>query len=131
MITKIPIEPIYRKDNDLWNLDTLDLPFPEKFQVKVRNIVYIPAGEFGGNHKHPRTEAFIGIGDELFIMWQDDVGKKHEEKMMEDKQLYLFFVEPFTPHAIINKSSGAATLVEFADGPNVDVERVAVLNVRQ
>jgi oxalate decarboxylase/phosphoglucose isomerase-like protein (cupin superfamily) len=130
MIKKIPIDPTYRKDNGLWNLETPTLPFPNDFQVKERNVVYIPAGEFGGNHKHPRAEAFVGIGEELYMVWKDENGEKHEDKMMDGNQLYFFYVEPFTPHAVINKSSGFAVLVEFANGPNVRVERADVLGGR-
>jgi uncharacterized cupin superfamily protein len=108
-------------------LETLSLPLPENFQIKERNVVYIPAGEFGGNHKHSRTEAFIGIGEQLFIVWLDDKGKKHEDKMMDGEQLFFFIVEPFTPHAVINKGSGFAVLVELADRSNDDVERFEVL----
>lgn len=127
MIHKIPIEPTYKKDNGLWNLDTISLPFPDKFQIAERSIVHIPAGEFGGNHKHPRTEAFVGIGEELYIVWEDDKSQKHEDKMMDGEQLFLFVVEPFTPHAVINRGNSFAILVEFADGPNVDVEQAEVL----
>jgi len=128
MIKKIPIDPTYRKDNGLWNLETSTLPFPNDFQIKERNVVYIPAGEFGGNHKHPRTEAFVGIGEELFMVWQDEKGKKHEDKMMNGEQLYFFYIEPFTPHAVINKGQSFAVLTEFADGPNTNVERFNVLD---
>lgn len=127
MVTKIPIKPKYKKDNGLWNLDTLSLPLPGGFAVKERNLVYIPADEFGGNHKHPRTEVFVGIGGNLFIVWQDAAGEKHEDKMMDDDQLYMFIVEPLTPHAVINKGSGFSVLLELADGPNIGVEQVAVL----
>ncbi len=125
---KIPIEPAYRKDNGLWNLSTNSLPFPKDFKIAERNIVYIPTGEFGGNHKHPRTEAFVGVGEDLFIVWQDNAGKKQEDMMTGGKQLYLFIVEPFTPHAVVNRGSGFAILAEFADGPNINVERAEVLD---
>ncbi|TAH36603.1 hypothetical protein EYC59_00290 [Candidatus Saccharibacteria bacterium] len=127
MVKKIPINPVYKKENGLWNLSTISLPFPEGFQDKERNIVYIPAGQFGGNHQHPRAEMFIGVGDELFIAWLDEKGEKREEKMMDNEQLYLFIVEPLTPHVVVNKAQSFALLVEFADRPNVDVEYVEVL----
>lgn len=127
MVKKISIDPTYRKANGLWNLETLSLPFPDTFQAKERNIVYLPAGEFGGNHAHPRTETFVGIGQEVYMIWQDDKGQKHEEKMMDGDQLFFFIVEPNTPHAVINRSKHFAVLVECADGPNINVERVALL----
>jgi hypothetical protein len=128
MIKKIPIEPTYRKDNGGWNLSTDSLPIPKTFKIKERNIVYIPPGEYGGNHKHPRAEAFVGVGDNLSIIWQDDKGHRHEEKMMEGERLFLFTVEPFTPHVVVNRGAGFAVLAEFADGTQLNVERVEVLN---
>jgi hypothetical protein len=127
MIKKIPIEPAYRKDNGGWNLSTDSLPIPEKFKVKERNLVYIPPGEFGGNHKHPRSEAFVGVGNDLSIVWRDKKGNRHEDKMMEGVNLYLIIVEPFTPHAVVNRDSSFAILIELADGVQRDVERSEVL----
>jgi uncharacterized RmlC-like cupin family protein len=128
MVKKFPIDPTYRKDNGLWNLETLTLSFPDSFKVTERNIVYIPAGKFGGNHKHPRTEAFIGVGEQLFMVWQDDEGNEHEEKMMDGDQLYLFYVEPLTPHVVINRGTSFGLLTEFANGPNVDIERADLID---
>jgi hypothetical protein len=127
MIKKFPIEPTYRKENGLWNLPIDSLPLPKEFVIYERNIVFIPLGEFGGNHKHPRSEAFVGIGENLYIIWQNEEGKKQEDKMMDGKKLYLFVVEPFTPHVVVNHGNGFAILVELADGPNVNVERAEVL----
>ncbi len=131
MIIKTAIQPTYRKDNGLWNLRTDQLPLPEDFKVDERSVVYIPSGEYGGNHKHPRREVFVGIGEELYMVWLDDEGHKHEDKMMDDEQIFMFDVEPFTPHAVINKGASFALLVELATGPNIDVERVEVLNISQ
>lgn len=52
----------------------------------------IPGGEFGGNHKHPRTEAFVGIGSDLELIWQDDSGVKHTERMDDERGLQLFIL---------------------------------------
>ena len=128
MIEKTPIEPTYKKVNGLWNLRTDQLPLPEGFNVNERSIVYIPSGEYGGNHKHPRREAFVGVGEELYMIWEDEKSHIHEEKMMDGEQIFMFDVEPFTPHAVVNRGSGFAILVELATGPNVSVERVDILN---
>lgn len=127
MVKKIPVDPTYKKDSGLWNLDTDSLPLPYDFKVRERNIVYIPSGQYGGNHKHPRTEAFVGMGEHLFIVWQDDDGSIKKDKMMDGDQLYLIMVEPHTPHAVINEDASFAILFELADGPNVGVERAEVL----
>ena len=128
MIKKIPIQATYRKDNGLWNLNTDSLPLPEGFVVKERNIVYIPAGEFGGNHKHRHTEALLGVGDNLLIIWHDEDGRRHEHRMMDGEQLYFFIVEPFTPHVVVNRGTSFAVLAELTDDFRRDVERVEVLN---
>jgi len=127
-VNKVAINPTNKKENGLWSLRTDQLPLPKDFVVNERNIVYIPPGEYGGNHKHPRREAFVGVGEALYMVWQDDQGHTHEDKMMDGEQLYVFDVESFTPHAVVNKGSGFALLVELATGPNIDVEQVELLN---
>jgi len=60
-IKRFDFSPTLFKENGLFiiNIDKIDnIPFI----VKERSIVNIPPGELGGNHKHPRWEAFIGIG---------------------------------------------------------------------
>src|SRR5688572_27696319 len=101
MIRKIPIDPI-RRDNGLWNLQTHLLPLPKGFVVKETNLITIPAGVFGGNHSHPRTEIFIGVGN-LYLEWQDSKGNHHSETMADVGQLFMYIVEPHTPHAVVNK----------------------------
>ena len=129
MITKIPINPSYRKANGLWNLRTDQLPLPKDFEVMERGVVYIPAGEYGGNHKHPRREEFVGIGDDLYIVWIDQDGNKHIDKMLDGEQLFLFDIAPNTPHVVVNESMGFAILVELATGSNINVERFDVLSI--
>ncbi len=127
MVTKIEIEPAYRKPNGGWNLDTEKLIKDIKFKVKERNIVYIPPDEVGGNHVHPRSEAFVGLGNKLYFVWKDKDGNRHKEKMMDGEKLYLFFVEPQTPHAVVNEDSSFAVLAEFADDSQHSVERTEVI----
>ncbi len=128
MVEIHPFTPTYKKENGLWllNVDTTDVP--SNFTVVERNIVYIPGGEFGGNHKHPRNEAFIGIGDSLQLIWQDDEGNNHTETMSNDSELSLFVVHSLTPHVVVNKGNAPAMLIEFADDKQHDVVAVDLLN---
>lgn len=132
MIEKHAFTPTYRKENGLWllNVDTPELPVDD-FTIVERNVAYIPAGEYGGNHKHPRTEAFVGIG-ELELIWQDTNGERHSELMStaEENQLRLFIVRSMTPHVVINRGKSAAVLIEFADAAQHDVELVNLLQER-
>lgn len=120
MIRKIPIEPI-RRDNGMWNLQTHLLPLPKGFVVEERNLIAIPAGVVGGNHVHPRTEIFIAVGN-LYLEWRDAKGNRHSEAMAEAGQLFVYVVEPYTPHAVVNKGTQPAVLFELADDIQHDVK---------
>lgn len=116
----------YKKpDTDVWVLNTDDIPVGKE-KIKDQQIVHLAPLSVGGNHKHPRTEWFIGIGDLLFV-WLDESGNKHQEHMHPDGKILLIEVPPFLPHAVANKSeTNVGILFEMADGKMVDVEKVEV-----
>ena len=121
-IMKISIQPSYRRQNGLWVLNPDSLRLPEDF------IVYIPPKQVGGNHKHPRKEAFIGFGEKLTLLWQDEIGKTNEEKMNPDGQLLLLIVPSNMPHVIRNESTTSfGLLYEFADDIQHDEQRVEIV----
>jgi len=103
-ITRTHIQPAYKKENGLWVLDLGTIELPDDFEVREKYITYFPPQQFGGNHKHPRKEAFIGLGENLRFIWLDDQGQKHEEEMNPQGELYLFIIPSQIPHAVINKS---------------------------
>jgi uncharacterized RmlC-like cupin family protein len=117
----------YKKKNaGVWVLNTKDIPVD---QTKINNVqlVYLAPRQVGGNHKHQRTEWFVGIGDLQFI-WLDAQGAQHSEPMNPDGQLRLITVPPFLPHAVANISADVAgVLYEMADGELQEVEEVGVL----
>lgn len=116
----------YKKpDTDVWVLNTVDIPVDEKLINDVQ-LVHLAPGSVGGNHKHPRTEWFIGIGDLIFI-WLDDQGNAHQEHMHPDGQIVLISVPPYLPHAVVNASEDTiGILYEMADGKMKDVEVIKV-----
>lgn len=116
----------YKKpDTDTWVLNTDDIPF-DKSKIKDQQIVHLASGSTGGNHKHPRIEWFIGIGDLVFT-WLDEKGQKHTEHMHPNGQILLFEVPPFLAHAVSNISKTTnAVLFEFADMKQVNTEKVEV-----
>lgn len=119
----IPIEPKYKKENGVFVVDIDNVKIP--FEVREKSLVYIPPKEKGGNHKHPRTEAFLGIGEGLKIIWKDENGKMIEKNMNSEGELLLFVIPADTPHVIINNSKNQfGILIEFADDIQHDVERV-------
>lgn len=126
-VEKKIIEPEYKKDEGFWVIRTQEQFDQIPFEVQEQSLITIPSGEIGGNHKHPRKEAFIGLGEKLYLVWQDSDGKVHEEKM-EDENVNLFIIPTMIPHAVINKSKIAvATLYEYASEPQHDVERVELV----
>lgn len=116
----------YKKpDTDVWVLNTDDIPVGDE-SIQDVQLVHLAPGSVGGNHKHPRTEWFIGIGDLLFI-WLDDEGNTHQEHMHPDGQIMLITVTPYLPHAVANVSPDkVGILYEMADGKMKDVEVVKV-----
>ena len=57
-----PVHHAYAKDNGLrvFNLEAFEALIP--FDVQQRSLVSLPPGQIGGNHSHPRTEAFVAMG---------------------------------------------------------------------
>jgi hypothetical protein len=91
----------YKKENSLWVLDFDDIKVP--FEVAQSSLVYLPPFAIGGNHSHPRREAFLGVGEELELVYVDK-GVKKKEKMYEKGVLKLFVIPPHLPHAVVNNS---------------------------
>ena len=116
----------YKKpESDVWVLNFDDIPV-EKELIKDQQIAHLAPGSIGGNHRHPRTEWLIGIGD-LVCIWLDENGVKHEEHMNPSGQIRLVIIPPFLAHAVVNRSENTAGLIyEMADGKMKDVELVKV-----
>jgi len=131
LIQKIPLEFSYKRETGLWVRHLDGLPFPANFHCVEKSLVYIPPQRAGGNHKHPRIEGFIGIGEDLNFFYLDEKGKVHEEQMNPKGELVFFFVSPFVPHAVINTSSTQfGILYEVANEKQHDVEMVDVIGKR-
>ncbi|MEK9179443.1 MAG: hypothetical protein AAB893_03165 [Patescibacteria group bacterium] len=124
--TFLNLKYTYKKPGtEVWVLNTDDIPL-DKALIKDNQIVHIPPKNAGGNHKHPRIEWYIGIGDLLFV-WLDEKGEKHEHLMNPNGQIILITVPPFVPHAVANISETVnAVLFEYADGKMKDVEPIKV-----
>lgn len=120
MVEKITIQPSFTYPNGVWNLNLADIKLPEGFLKKEEKLLCIPAGAVGGNHSHPRTEIFIGVGENLLLVWEDAEGTRHKENMSDAGAQCMFIVHSLTPHAVVNNGTQAALLLEIADGPLVD-----------
>lgn len=121
-----PLHFTYKKPNtDVWVLNFDDIPVDVSL-VRDRQIVNLGPGSVGGNHTHPRTEWFVGLGALVFV-WLDETGKKHQQPMQPEGELLLIEVPPHLPHAVVNPSAVApGVLFELADAKMADVVPVAV-----
>lgn len=123
--TIIPVKPTFKLENELWVLDIDSIVLPEKIHIAEKTIVSIPPQQFGGNHKHPRIEAFIGLGENLEFLWLDDKKKVHKQPLMQKGKLSLIIVPSYLPHVIVNRSQKTTeVMLEYANEPQHDVEPV-------
>jgi len=125
VITKIAYS--YKREHiDLWKLNLDDIPI-DKDEIKQSEIIHFPPGSIGGNHKHPRIEWFIGIG-ELILYWLDESGQKHEKFLYSGDGLLLVKIPPYLPHAVRNISEFKfGILFEYANAKQYDVQKVKVI----
>jgi len=129
-VEKILIEATYKKDNGIWVLNTDLLALKNGFTITEQTIVYFPPGQVAGNHRHPRQEAMIGIGENLFLYWKDEKDITHKEHMNEKGEIYLFIVHSLVPHAVINQSTDQSAIIyEYADDKQHDVEAIDVVSI--
>jgi uncharacterized RmlC-like cupin family protein len=133
MKTTISMQPNFQKlnytykksDSEVWVLNTKNIPVDHSKVVDVQ-LVHLSPGSVGGNHRHQRTEWFVGIGELLFV-WLDEAGNQYSEQMHPDGKIVLVTVPPFLPHAVVNLSkTTAGILYEMADGVMKDPEKVEV-----
>lgn len=117
----------YKKEgSEVWVLNTDSIPV-DKSKVKDIQLVHLAPKSVGGNHKHPRTEWFVGIGN-LELVWVDKSGNKQTEKMNPNGQLKLIEIPPYLPHAVVNVSQDRpAILFEMADAKQGSVENVKIV----
>lgn len=127
-VLDVLISPDRRQDNGLFVVDLNRIAQHVGFQVMVRQIVNIPAGETAGNHWHPRREAFLCLDEAVEFHWLDKDSQPCSADMVDEHGgLHLFVTAPQVPHAIRNTGHQAVSLFELADGPQQSVEPKAVI----
>ncbi len=125
------IVPKYKRDNGVLVLDLDNIPLPNDLVVRERSLVRLPAGQIAGNHKHPRTEAYVCLEEGAELHWIDDEGNIQVEQMQQtDGDPRLFIIPPLVPHAISNSSAHDITLLGYADGPLEDVQAVEIVKAK-
>jgi quercetin dioxygenase-like cupin family protein len=100
-----------------WLLDSHDLALPADFKVAQSALVGFAPQGWAANHRHGRQEILLGLAGELYLIWRDSKGGRHEEKMLRnDNVLQVFVIAPNVPHLVENRSAAAtAALYEWSD----------------
>lgn len=63
------------------------------------------------------TEILIGLAGDLYLVWRDAQGKRHEERLIrEDGKLQAFVIAPQVPHLIKNRSTDAFGTMQVWEG---------------
>lgn len=124
-VERITLPPTYIKENGTWVLNLKDIVFPSYFIPKEQSLISIAPLQFGGNHKHPRMEAFIATSP-MKLVWIDDENRQREEQMYTAGQITIYLMPPYIPHAVINTSAQSVLLYEFANEPQHDVQIVSL-----
>lgn len=100
-----------------WLLDSGDFMLPKDFKIAQSALVGFSPNGWAANHRHNRQEILLGLAGELWFIWRDFNGERHEEKMLrDDGLLQIFVIEPIVPHLVENRSNTAnGALYEWSD----------------
>lgn len=92
-------------------------------------LVRIDAGGLGGNHRHPRQEIFHCPTNNLTLVWQNRNFQSQEMAMDAevDNKLAFYLIPSMLPHVVVNRSKRPGILIEYASGPQIDVEPVTII----
>jgi uncharacterized RmlC-like cupin family protein len=125
-IDVIELGSSYRRENGLAALDFDAIKVP--FAAVERYLYRIPSGVAGGNHRHPRWEAFVAIGQGMELIWTDAEGSRHQIMMDAGDNFRMFVIPPYMPHAVVNRAHETGVLVEWASEKQHDVQRVELIS---
>ena len=100
-----------------WLLAIDDMVFPEEFHQLAGAFVHLEPEAWAANHKHERQEVLLGLAGDLYLIWRDADGTRHEAAMLRtDGQPQAFFIPDWVPHLVENRSpQAAAALYEWFD----------------
>lgn len=109
-----------------WLLDGGDLLLPNDFAIAQSAFVGFGPNGWAANHRHQRQEILLGLAGELWLVWRDLNGERHEEKMLrDDGKLQVFVITSGVPHLVENRSATATgALYEWSDliDKSIDLE---------
>jgi uncharacterized RmlC-like cupin family protein len=101
-----------------WLLDAHELALPAGFEFVHEAFVGIDPGGWAANHRHRKREVLLGLSGDLWLMWRDERGVRHETAMLSgDGDLLFCVIGSNVPHLVENRSSElSSVLYEWSDG---------------
>ncbi len=124
---KIPVPPLYQKNNGMYVMDITGTPFKSEYTWIEKVSMSLPAGVIAGNHKHKHSEAFLAMTDGLELFWMDNKGKIHIVNMYNRVKPFFIIMPSNIPHAVRNKSPHSGIMVKFANEPPGVMEPVILV----
>jgi len=123
----LKFKPTYKKKDGLVVIGGVSVPLPENFKSRIQSTIVFPVGAVGGNHKHPRIEAFYSTGD-LTLIHLDGSGRKKQVSMAPEGDNYkLFIISSNLPHAVVNQTDNEIIMIEFANEEQRGVETTELI----
>lgn len=100
-----------------WRLDVNDFISSKNLLITKSMLVHFGPGSSAGDHSHKQQEVVIGLSGELYLVWRDARGERHEEKLQrDDGKLQAFVIASEVPHVIENRSSTAFGMMQVWHG---------------
>ena len=100
-----------------WRLGPNDFIASKNLIMTEVLLVHFAPGDKAANHCHDQQEILVGLAGDLYLIWRDSQGERHEERLMrEDGALQAFIIAPQVPHLIENRSANRFGTMQVWEG---------------
>jgi uncharacterized RmlC-like cupin family protein len=100
-----------------WRVQVNDFISTHNLLVTEELLVYFAPDDTAADHTHAQHEILLAHSGDLTLIWRDQEGVRHEEKMLSDNgDLRAFVIAPHVPHLIKNNSPTKTALMQVWNG---------------
>lgn len=107
-VTIISWKPsITERENGPWHLtpSSFVAVADETLEATRSMLVEFGPDSWAGNHRHMQKELLVCLKGNLYLIWRDNKGNRHEQKMFEgNNRLQAFLIDSNIPHLMENRS---------------------------
>jgi uncharacterized RmlC-like cupin family protein len=117
--------PTPERENGPWHISPSSFVPAQDFEEAVSMVVEFGPTSWAGNHRHIEKEMLICLVGDMYLIWRDKNGARHEEKMLEpDRPLRAFLIDSNVPHLMENRSNDTFGTVQVWSGPGENKEPI-------